>query len=161
MKKIFTLAAVLFSLASFAAGHPRPNDSKLAIRSNSDAFIQVFIDGRQYNVNCNGFVLDNIRPGRHRIEVYKVDNQGMFRRRPQMVYCNDMFVKPWESLNININRWEKVWVDTRFDRDERRGGYDRDDRNRDYNHGTDYNDQNGRYSNRPDYNDRDGRYNNR
>jgi hypothetical protein len=154
MKKIFTLAAVLFSLTTFAAEKPHPSDSKVAIRSNSDAFIQVFIDGKQYNVNRNGFVMDIIRSGRHRIEVYKVDNYGMFRRRPQMVYSNVTFVKPWESLNININRNERVWVDTRFDRDDRRGGYDRDDRNRDYNQGPGYN-------NRPDYNDRDGRYNNR
>ncbi len=83
MKKIFTLAAILFSLTTFAAnnGDPRPNDSKLAIRSNSDAFIQVFIDGKQYNMNRNGFIVDNIRPGRHRIEVYKVDNYGMFRKK--------------------------------------------------------------------------------
>jgi hypothetical protein len=152
MKKIFTLAAILFSVTTFAAGNPGPNDSKVAIRSNSDAFIQVFIDGRQYNVNRNGFVMDNIRSGRHRIEVYKVDNRGMFRRRPQMVYSNVTFVKPWESLNININRFERVFVDTRFDRDEHRGGgYDRNDRDRDYNQGPDYN-------NGSDHNDRDGHY---
>ena len=149
MKRIFTLAAILFSVTTFAAnGNPRPDDSKLAIRSNSDAFIQVFIDGKQYNLNRNGFVIDNIRSGRHRIEVYKVDNYGMFRKRPQRVYSNVMVVKPWESLNIGIDRGERVWVDTRFDRNDRRGN-DRDygrGRDRDY---------------RPDYNDRDrdGRYN--
>jgi hypothetical protein len=154
MKKIFTLAAILFSVTTFAAGNPHPNDSKVAIRSSSDAFIQVFIDGKQYDVNRNGFVMDIIRSGRHRIEVYKIDNYGRFRRRPQMVYSSIMFVKPWESLNININRFERVWVDTRFDRDDHRG-YDRDyGRDRDNNNGPDYN-------NRPDYNDRDGRYNRR
>ena len=148
MKKIFTLAAILFSVTTFAAnGHPHPNDSKLAIRSNSDAFIQVFIDGKQYNMNRNGFIMDNIRSGRHRIEVYKVDNYGMFRRRPQMVYSNTTFVKPWESLNININRGERVFVDTRFDRDDRY--YGRDDHrgnDRDYGRGRDYNDRDGRYN---------------
>ena len=151
MKKIFTLAAILFSVTTFAAnGNPRPSDSKLAIRSNSDAFIQVFIDGKQYNMNRNGFIVDNIRSGRHRIEVYKVDNCGMFRKRPQMVYSNTTFVKPWESLNININRGERVWVDTRFDRDDRydRNGRWGNDRDRDYGRGRDR-----------DYDDRDGRYN--
>ena len=150
MKKIFTLAAILFSVTTFAANvNPRPSDSKLAIRSNSDAFIQVFIDGKQYNMNRNGFVMDNIRSGRHRIEVYKVDNYGMFRKRPQMVYSNTTFVKPWESLNININRGERVWVDTRFDRDDRYGRNDRNDRwdnDRDHGHGRDYNDRDGRYN---------------
>ncbi|HUP14377.1 MAG TPA: hypothetical protein VM187_19275, partial [Niastella sp.] len=88
--------------------------------------------------------MDNIRSGRHRIEVYKVDNYGAFRKRPQKVYSNTMVVKPWESLNININRGEQVWVDTRFDRndrDDRRGN----DRDRDYGRGRDYNDRDGRY----------------
>jgi hypothetical protein len=147
MKRIFTLAAILFSVTTFAAnGNPRPHDSKLAIRSNSDAFIQVYIDGKQYNLNRNGFVMDNIRPGRHRIEVYKVDNYGMFRKRPQRVYSNVMVVKPWESLNIGIDRGERVYVDTRFDRNDRN---DRRGNDRDYGRGRDY---------RPDYNDRDGRY---
>jgi hypothetical protein len=150
MKRIFTLAAILFSVTTFAAnGNPRPDDSKLAIRSNSDAFIQVFIDGKQYNLNRNGFVMDNIRSGRHRIEVFKVDNYGMFRKRPQKVYSNVMVVKPWESLNIGIDRGERVYVDTRFDRNDRN---DRRGNDRDYGRGRDT---------RPDYNDRDrdGRYN--
>lgn len=155
MKRIFTLAAILLSITTFAADkYPHPNDSKVAIRSNSDAFIQVFIDGKQYNMNRNGFIMDNIRSGRHRIEVYKVDNYGMFRKRPQMVYSNVTFVKPWESLNININRGERVFVDTRFDRGDRYHGRDdryndRDDRrgnDRDYGHGRDYNDRDGRYN---------------
>jgi hypothetical protein len=147
MKKIFTLAAILLSITTFAADrNPHPNDSKVAIRSNSDAFIQVFIDGKQYNMNRNGFIIDNIRSGRHRIEVYKVDNYGRFRRRPQMVYSNTTFVKPWESLNININRGERVFVDTRLDRDDRYYGRDdRRDNDRDYGRGRDYNDRDGRY----------------
>jgi hypothetical protein len=136
MKKIFTLAAILFSVTTFAAEHPRPNAGKVAIRSNSDAFIKVVIDGKQYNMSCNGFVLDNIRPGRHTIEVYQVDSYGRFRRRPQMIYSNTMMLRPWESLNININRFERVWVESRFDRDDDRySGYGRD---RDFNNGPDY-----------------------
>jgi hypothetical protein len=146
MKKIFTLAAILFSITTFAAEYPGPNDSKVAIRSSSDAYIQVFIDGRQYNVNQNGFAFDNIRSGRHRVEVYKVDNYGRFRQRPQRVYSNTMMVKPWESLNININRAENVFVETRLDRDDHsrgNGGYDRGDYGHD--RGPVYNDRNDHY----------------
>jgi hypothetical protein len=150
MKKIFTLAAILFSITTFAAEYPGPNDSKVAIRSFSDAYIQVFIDGRQYNVNQNGFAFDNIRSGRHRIEVYKIDNNGRFRRRPQRVYSNVTFVKPWESLNINIDRFECVNVQTRLDRDDRRGGYNQGG----YDRGG-YDRDNGRG---PVYNDRDDHY---
>jgi hypothetical protein len=147
MKKIFTLAAILFSITTFGA--PGPNDSKVAIRSNSDAYIQVFIDGKQYNVNQNGFAFDNIRSGRHLVEVYKVDNNGRFRKRAQRVYSNTMVVKPWESLNININRFENVFVETRLDRDDRRGGYNgggynRGGNDRDYGRGPVYNDRDDR-----------------
>ena len=143
MKKIFTLAAILLSITTFAA--PGPNDSKVAIRSNSNAYIQVFIDGKQYNLNQNGFAFDNICSGRHVIEVFKIDNYGRFRRRPQRVYSNTMVVRPWESLNININRFENVFVETRFDRDDRRGGYgrggyDRGGYDRDYGRGNDHDD---------------------
>ncbi|MFL5747981.1 MAG: hypothetical protein ACJ751_25120 [Niastella sp.] len=157
MKKIFTLAAILFSITTFAAEYPGPNDSKVAIRSFSDAYIQVFIDGKQYNVNQNGFAFDNICSGRHQIEVYKIDNYGRFRRRPQRVYSNVTFVKPWESLNINIDRFECVNVQTRFDRDDRRGGYNQGgydrggydrggyDRDRDNSRGPVYNDRDDHY----------------
>lgn len=150
MKKIFTLAAILFSITTFAAEHPGPNDSKVAIRSNSNVYIQVFIDGRQYNLNQNGFVFDNIRAGRHQIEVYKIDNYGRFRKRPQRVYSNVSFVKPWESLTISIDRFECVNVQTRFDRDDRRGGYNQggyDNRGyeRDNGRGPGYNDHDDHY----------------
>jgi hypothetical protein len=150
MKKIFTLAAILFSITTFAAEYPGPNDSKVAIRSNSNAYIQVFIDGHQYNVNQNGFAFDNIRSGRHQVEVYKIDNDGRFRRRPQRVYSNVSFVKPWESLNINIDRFECVNVQTRLDRDDHRGGYNGGG----YNQGG-HDRDNGRG---PGYNDRDDHY---
>lgn len=143
MKKIFTLAAILFSITTFAAEYPGTNDSKVAIRSNSDAYIQVFIDGRQYNVHQNGFAFDNIRSGRHLVEVYKVENYGRFRRGTQRVYSNTMVVKPWESLNININRFENVFVETRLDRDDHRGGYNRGNYGR--NHGPVYNDRDNNY----------------
>ena len=155
MKKIFTLAAVLFSITTFAAEYPGPNNSKVAIRSNSRDYIQVFIDGRQYNVNQNGFAFDNIPSGRHQVEVYKVDNYGRFRRGSQRVYSNVSFVKPWESLNINIDRFGCVNVQTFLDRDDHsrgygyngggynHGGYDRGDYDRD--HGPVYNDRDGGY----------------
>ena len=71
-----------------------------------------------------------------------------------MIYSNTTFVKPWESLNININRFERVWVDSRSDRDDRYngGGYangrdwDRNhdnDRDRDYDRG--YGDRDNNY----------------
>ena len=153
MKKIFTLAAILFSITTFAAD-PRPG--KLAIRSNSDAFIQVVVDGKQYNLDRNGFIMDNIRPGRHRVEVYQVNRYGMFRRRPQMIYSSTTFVKPWESLSININRFERVMVDSRSDHDDRyNGGGYANGRDWDRNHDNDRDRDRG---NDRGYGDRDDNY---
>jgi hypothetical protein len=159
MKKIFTLAAILFSITSFAAEQPRPN-GKVSITSRSDEFVQVVVDGRQYNIDRNGFVMDNLRPGRHSIEVYRVNNRGMFRRRPQMIYNDNVFVRPWESLDININRFEKVWVQSRAAGNVRNDGYDQGygrDRNYDHNQGYDRNqdhDHNRNFDGHDDHYDR-------
>jgi hypothetical protein len=122
MKKIFTLAfaATLISVATFAAGYPNPN-SNILIRSNSNSYIQVVVDGRAYNMDCNGFTSDFIRPGRHCIEVYQINNYG-WRRRPQMIYSTTMDLRPWESINVNIDRFSRVFVESRNNRDNGYGG---------------------------------------
>jgi hypothetical protein len=140
MKKIFTLtlalAATLFSATTFAAEYPNPN-SNISIRSNSSSFIQVVVDGRQYNMDCNGFTTDFIRPGRHSIEVYQVNNYG-FRRRPRMIYSTTMDLRPWESINVNIDRFSRVFVDSHANRDGGYNrGYDRDHDNDRWNHDRD------------------------
>ena len=148
MKKIFTLAlaATLFSVTTFAAEYPNPN-SNISIRSNSNSFIQVVVDGHRYNMDCNAFTSDFIRPGRHCIEVYQVNNYG-WRRRPQMIYSTTMDLRPWESLNVNIDRFSRVFVDSHANRDNGYNGGYRDHDNDRWNHDRDYN-------NGPVYGDRD------
>jgi hypothetical protein len=122
MKKIFTLIAVLASITTFAAPAPDPRDAKISISNNDRAMMQVKIDGRMYNVN-NSFVLDNIRTGNHTISIYKTDNAG-FRKKTQVIYNTSMFVSPAQTINININRNDRVVVNTttdRFNRDDHRG----------------------------------------
>jgi hypothetical protein len=156
MKKIFTLVAILFSVTLFsasamAADNPRPNFGKVSIKSRSNAFIQVVIDGKTYNMDRQDFVMDNLRPGRHSIQIYQIDRRG-WRNRARMIYSNVMTVRPWELIDININRFENVSVATRIDPSDRydRGGrYDRNDND----------ERDGRYGDRDGrYGDRDGRY---
>lgn len=150
MKKIFTLVAILFtvtlfSASAFAAEPPRPNFGKVAIKSMSDAFIKVVIDGKSYNMDRRDFVMDNLRPGRHSIQIIQIDRRG-FRNRTRVIYSNTMNVRPWELVDININRNERVSVVNRIDpsdRYDRNGRYDRAGR---------FGDRDGRYG------DRDGRY---
>ena len=138
MKQIFTLIAVLFSINTFAAGHPGPKTSKISIVSNDRTVMQAKIDGVTYTLN-NTFVLDNIRPGNHTITIFKSQSFG-FRKRTQVVYNSSLFISPSQLINININRFGKVAMSQssldRFNQDEHfKGnghGYDnRNDRNYD------------------------------
>jgi hypothetical protein len=142
MKKILTLAVVLFAVtAAFAAEPPRPNYGKVSIKSRSNEFIQVVIDGKRYNMDRSDFVVDNLRPGRHSIQIYKARQFG-FRTRPQMIYNSTMNVKPWELIDININRNERVSVTSRIDPADRYGRDGRNDRN---DRGPRYGDRDDRY----------------
>jgi hypothetical protein len=158
MKKIFTLAVMLlsvtlFSASVFAAEPLHPNFGKVSIKSRSDAFIQVVIDGRTFNMDRSGFMMENLRPGRHSIQILQIDRRG-WRNRARVIYSNTMAIRPWELLDININRFENVSVVSRMDPSDRydRGGrYDRDDS---YGHG----DRDGRYGDRDGGYNHDGRY---
>ena len=143
MKKIFTLAAILFSITSFAAERPKP--AKLAITSNDRATIQVKIDGVMYNLNRNTFVMDNLRSGSHTIAIYKTGSVG-FRTKTELIYNGALYVSPSQFIDIDINRNGKVKINKsnmdkndRNDRDDYRKGNDRDYNDRDYRN------NNGRY----------------
>lgn len=132
MKKIFTLAAILigFGVASFAAD--RPKKGKISVTSNSPATIFVKIDGQRYNLDRKDFVLNSIRPGNHRVEIYRMERTGFFGgTRPRLIYSDYVFIAPNQLVNLNVNRNGNVVVRKsafdRYDRDDRWGN----DRNRD------------------------------
>jgi hypothetical protein len=126
MKKICTLIAVLFSIATFAA--PGPKTSKITISNNDRSVMQVKIDGAMYDLGSS-LALENIRSGNHSITIYKTENAG-FRRRTQVIYNSTMFISPAQLVNIDINRSGKIVVRTtstdRFDRNDRNNGYGKD-----------------------------------
>ncbi|MBO9563131.1 MAG: hypothetical protein J7621_10170 [Niastella sp.] len=133
MKKIFTLAAIMISLsvASFAAD--RPKKGKISVTSNSPSTIFVKIDGQRYNVDRNEFVLNSIKPGNHRVEIYRMERRGLFgAMKTTMIYNSFVMVAPDQLVNLNVNRYGSVAV--------RKSGfdpYDRDDkwgRDRDNDH---------------------------
>lgn len=131
MKNIFTLAALLFSISSFAAERPKP--SKLAITSNDKSMIMVKIDGVMHTLDRNTFVMDNIRAGNHNITIYKTETVG-FRRKTQVIYNSSIFISPAQFVDIDINRNGKVKMNKtsldRFDRDDRYNGNGRGYNNR-------------------------------
>jgi hypothetical protein len=112
------------------------------------------VDGRQYDIDRNNFIMDNIRPGRHCVEVYAMDNCGTFRRGSQRIYASTMDIRPWESLNVNIDRFQQVCVDARPMRDDRYNdgyGYGRNDRYNNYNNNYNNYDHGQVYGDRGDY----------
>jgi hypothetical protein len=137
MKQIFTLIAVMFSVSSFAADYPGPKNAKISISNNDRSMIQVKIDGKMYDLN-NTFVMDNVRPGRHAITIYKTEIAG-FRKRTSEIYNSAMFISTGQFISININRFGKVVTKTttdKFDRDDRYNDNNRDPRdNRNNNYG--------------------------
>ena len=124
MKRIFTLAAILFSVTTFAAEHPGPKSSKISIVNNDHTVMQARIDGVTYNLN-NTFVLDNIRAGNHNITIFKTESFG-FRKRTQVVYNSYLSIAPAQIVNIGINRGRVIVSQSSIDRFK---GNDRNNRN--------------------------------
>lgn len=143
MKKIFTLAAILISLsvATFAAD--RPKKGKISVTSNSVATIFVKVDGQKYNLDRNEFVMNNIKPGNHRVEIYRMERGFFGAMKTKVIYSDFINVAPDQLVNLNVNRAGGVVVrkSGSFDRDDRwdndygrndRGGRNDRDRDRDY-----------------------------
>jgi hypothetical protein len=126
MKKIFTLVAVLFSITTFSFAAERPAPGKIFISKNDKAFMQVKIDGKMYNLG-NTFVLDDIRPGKHNITIYKSESAG-FRKRTEVIYNSSLFIDKSQLVNIDINRFGKVSMSQssqRFNHNDHYRGNDR------------------------------------
>ena len=83
--------------------------------------------------------MDNVRPGRHAITIYKTEIAG-FRKRTTEIYNSAMFISTGQFISIDINRFGKVVSKTtdtnKFDRDDRYSDNNRDPRdNRNNNYG--------------------------
>ena len=144
MKKIFTLAVMLIglSVASFAAD--RPKKGKISVTSNTTATIFVKIDGQKYNLDRNEIVLNSIRPGNHRVEIYQMQRAGIFGggMRTKVIYSDFINVAPDQAVNLNVNRMGSVVVrksgfdpygrDDKWGNDKDRGGYSQRDDDRDH-----------------------------
>lgn len=102
---------------------------------------QVVIDGRNISSNDyygNSIRLNNLRQGRHSIQVYK-ENASKRRNGSQLVYSSDFTTKPQYDLLIAVDNRGGVQMDERRNTDYRRGddnwgnnGYGKNRRNDDY-----------------------------
>lgn len=163
MKNIFTfLLSALIGLTAFATdGAGRV---MVSFYGNND--YHVYIDGKSIYSNSNRVYLNNMRPGRHSIEVY--DSKRNNRRKNKLVYSSSFVVRPQYDMNIIVDRNGYV----RFDedrnynknnkndrewnnRDRNNRDWDDYDRNKDWDRNKDYDRDRGYEKNR-DYDDNKG-----
>ena len=111
MKKTFTLLTALFFSAILFA------QSKLSISASGNADIRVMVDGIRYTSNGRDIVINNLRTGNHSVKIFRAGNDrnrynGNNRNNGyQLVYSNNLFVKPQYHVDITINRFGKAFVD--------------------------------------------------
>lgn len=123
MKKTFTLLTALFFSAILFA------QSKLTISASGNAEIRVMVDGIKYTSNGRDIVISNLKNGNHTVKIFRAGNErnrynGNNRSNGyQLVYSNNLFVKPQYHVDITINRFGKAFVDEQMIS----GGYNDDD----------------------------------
>jgi|GEM_PF-229734 len=151
MKTIFTLFISVFLVLPVFADHGRAS-GKLTIRSFDRDDIRVMIDGKRFDPRHNSLMIQQIRPGHHRIKVFR-ERSGFFdifdRRRYQVVYNSSVFIRPNTHVLIIIDRFGNARVEERYIRGFNRGngyGKDRDFRDWDDDRKFDY-DRDGRSGN--------------
>jgi hypothetical protein len=111
MKKTFTFLTVLFLSSILFA------QSKLSISASGNADIRVMVDGVKYTSNGRDIVINNLRNGNHSVKIFRAGNDrnryyGNNRSNGyQLVYSNNLFVKPQYHVDIIINRFGKAFID--------------------------------------------------
>lgn len=138
MKTLFTfLLSGLVALSAMAADVT----GRITVSFTGNRDYRVLIDGRSYAAS-NRIYLNDVRPGRHTIEVYPAQSNN--RRRVPPLYSASFTVRSRYDMNI------KVLPNGRVQFDEKRSGNGSYDRN-----GRDWNDRDDRYGR--DRDDRDWR----
>lgn len=155
MKTLFTfLLSGLVALSAMAADVT----GRITVSFTGNRDYRVLIDGRSYAAS-NRIYLNDVRPGRHTIEVYPAQSNN--RRRVPPLYSASFTVRSRYDMNI------KVLPNGRVQFDEKRSGngsYDRNHRDwndRDDRYGRDRDDRDWRDQDNRDWRDRDnnGSYN--
>ena len=104
---------------------------------------EIVIDGKSYFSNNRAMNIDNLRNGRHSIQVYEMNNRNFSVFKRKQLVASKTFQLKNKDLRITIDRFGHLTItEDRFDRD---GRFDKDDR--------DWNDRNDR-----DGRDRDRRF---
>jgi len=126
MKKIFTMCLGLILTAAVFAADRKPDVTIISAKK-----YEIVVDGRTYFSNNRMINIENLRSGRHTIQVYEMNNRGfsIFKRK-QMVASKSFQLRN-NDVKITIDRFGHLTItENRFGRDDRDGRNDRDSRDR-------------------------------
>jgi hypothetical protein len=138
MKKIFTMCLGLVLTAAVFAADRRPDVTIISPKR-----YEIVIDGKKYFSGNPMMSIENLRNGRHSIQVYETTNNFSFFKKKRLV-ASKVFQLRNDDLKITIDRFGHMTItedkfgrrDNKFGKDDR--GWDDHDRN-------DRNDRNRRF----------------
>ena len=147
MKKIFTMCLGLVLTAVVFAADRRPDVTIVSMKK-----YEIVIDGKSYFSNNRAMNIDNLRNGRHSIQVYEMNNRSFSIFKRKQLVASKIFQLRNNDVKITIDRFGHLTItedrfgrDGRFDKNDRDGRFDQNDK--------DWNDRNDR-----DGRGRDGRF---
>jgi len=145
MKKIFTMCLGLVLTAAVFAADRRPDVTIISMKK-----YEIVVDGRTYYSNNRMLNIDNLRNGRHTIQVYDMSsNRGFSIFQRKRLVASKSFQLRNNDVKITIDRFGQLMItEDRFGRDDRFG---KDDRDWNDHNGQDQRDDHGR-------NDRDRKF---
>src|SRR5262245_13570180 len=114
MKKIFTMCLGLILTAAVFAADKRPDVTIVSMKK-----YEVVVDGRTYFSNNRMISIDNLRNGRHTIQVYETKQGFSFFKRKQLVASKSFQLRN-NDVKITIDRFGNMSIiEDKFDRDNK------------------------------------------
>ena len=141
MKKIFTMCLGLALTAAVFAADRKPDVTIISTKK-----YEIVVDGRTYYSNSRMMNIDNLRNGRHTIQVYDMSiNRGFSIFQKKRLVASKAFQLRNNDVKITIDRFGQLSItEDRFGRDSK---YGNDNRGWDDHNGRDQqDDRNGRNS---------------
>jgi len=143
MKKIFTMCLGLVLTAAVFAADRKPDVTIISMKK-----YEIVVDGRTYFSNNRKMNIENLRNGRHTIQVYEMNSRGFSMFKRKQLLASKSFQLRNNDVKITIDRFGHLTItENRFGRDDKYGKDQRDwdnDRNKDQRDRDDRNDRDSR-----------------
>lgn len=122
MKKIFTMCLGLVLTAAVFAADKRPDVTIISAKK-----YEIVIDGKTYFSNNRMMSIDNLRNGRHTIQVFEMNRGGFSIFKRKQLVTSKVFQLRNNDLKIAIDRFGHLTItEERFGRDDKYGKDKRD-----------------------------------